>query len=353
MNKLDSKEYMKIANLVKSENELSVFSVINSIMPGEIYVNDIDNPTAALISTSECNLIAGDSNDEFFNSEVSSVIDFWDQLTPDSKEWIDKIPNIHKNPFIKKYKRRHYVLSIDKFMECESTLKEGYVLEKVNLSLIRERALENSEKLLEWAENWVDDESFEKYGTGYYIHNNEVIVSWSLSDCSFDKKVAIGIQTAERYRKNGFGKIVVAATIKNCFAKGYEKIDWLCVDSNKGSIAIAEKLGFTYNNDYYSFTSFPPIENVKDISENEWHQWAEYLENASKTQDALIEDCLCCYIKSNDVEKTINIMSNMKNKKMTIDYIEFNRYIVKLQANGMCSNFANKAWKDFINENIV
>lgn len=348
MFKLKSKEFSKIAHLIKSKNELSVFSVINGVMPGEIFVNNIDNPTVTLIKTCECNLIAGDSNDVVFNSEISSELDFWDQLTPDTSEWIDIIPTIHKNPYVRKYKRRHYILSIDDFTECNMTLIDGFVIEKVDIGLLRQNSYENSEKLLEWVENWGDDAMFQKYGTGYFIHNGKVIVSWSLSDCSFDNKIAIGIHTDERYRKNGFGKIVVSATIKDCFAKGYETIDWLCVDSNKSSSIIAEKLGFKYNNDYYSFSSYPPIENLKDLSESEWHEWGEYLENASKTEDSLIWDCLYCYIKSNDVEKTINIMTTMEHKKIIIDYSRFKNYIVHLQHYGMCSNFSSQAWIDFL-----
>lgn len=99
MIKLKNNDLNKVTHLIKSQNEISVHSVINGDMPGEIYVNSIDNPTAALIKTCECNLIAGSSNDDNFNSEVSTVIDFWDQLTPDTSEWIDLIPTIHKNPF--------------------------------------------------------------------------------------------------------------------------------------------------------------------------------------------------------------------------------------------------------------
>ncbi len=352
MIKLDNKEFKKIAHLVKSEDELSVFSVINGEKPGEIYVNNSDNPTATLIKTSECNLVAGSPNDKVFNSEMSSELDFWDQLTPDSNEWIDKIPTIHKNNFIRKYKRRHYVLSSDDFVECHATLKEGYILEKVDISLLRQNQFENSERVLKWAEDWGDDEKFKKYGTGYLIRNDKTIVSWSLSDCSFEKTIVIGIHTDERYRKNGFGRIVVSAAIKDCFAKGYEKIDWLCVDSNKGSRAIAEKSGFTYSNYYYSFSSYAPIENLKDLSESEWYEWGEYLEDASKTEECLIWESLYAYINSNDVEKTINIMTTMKHKKITIDYLRFKNYIIRLQTYGMCSNFTKKAWIDLLNKNI-
>lgn len=350
--KLESKDYMKMAHLVKSQNELSVLSVINDIMPGEIYVNNIDNPTVALIKTCECNLIAGSPNNIVFNSQVSSELDFWDSLTPDSSEWFDKIPTIHKNQFIVKYKRRHYILSSNKFLKHDTNLLDEYVLEKVDLTLLRDKTFENSEKLLKWAEAWGCDETFKKYGTGYLIRNKNTIVSWSLSDCSFKNKIAIGIHTDERYRKKGFGKIVVSATIEDCFAKGYEVIEWLCVDFNKGSKAIAEKLGFICDNTYFSFSSYPPVENLIDLSESEWQEWGEYLENASKTEDRLTWECLYAYIKSNNVEKTINIMTALKHKKITIDYPRFKRYIIILQTYGMCSNFIEKTWGSFLNENI-
>lgn len=352
MIELNSKDFKKIIPLVKSQDELSVFSVINGDKPGEIYVNNIDNPTAALIQTSECNLLAGNPNDEDFNSEVSSELDFWDQLTPDSIEWTDKIPTIHENPFVRKYTRRHYVLTSDKFLECKTTLKEGYVLEKVNIPLLRENTFENSDKVLKWAEEWGDDEKFEKYGVGFLIRNDKTIVSWSLSDCSFENKIAIGIHTDERYRKNGFGKIVASTAVKECFAKGYQEIDWLCVDTNKGSRAVAEKLGFKYNNPYYSFTSYAPIENIEDLSEAEWYEWGEYLEEASKTKECLIYECLEAYVKANNVEKALHIIKLIKEHNMKINFLKFNKWINHLQGSGLCSNFSKKAWTDFINEQI-
>ncbi|EQB87882.1 GNAT superfamily N-acetyltransferase [Clostridium punense] len=352
MIKLNNNEFKKITQLVKLQDELSVFSVISGENPGDIYVNNADNPTVALIKTSECNLIAGSVDDEVFNSEIASELDFWEPLTPDSNEWLDKIPTVHKNSFVKKYKRRHYVLTKNEFIECKYTLGQGYILEKVNLSLLRKSTFENLEHVLEWAENFGDDENFEKYGSGYMIHNDKTIVSWSMSDCRFKKEIAIGIHTDDRYRKNGFAKIVVAATVKECFNKGYDKIHWLCVDSNKGSRAIAEKLGFKFVNHYYSFTSFPPIENLKDLSESEWHQWGEYLEAASKTEESLIWQCLFCYIKGNDVEKTIETMTIMTHKEIEIDYLRMRNWVDELQSYGMCSNFNKESWIDFCSENF-
>lgn len=350
--KLDKQEYEKVKQLIKSQNELSVFSVINGIMPGKVYVNRSHHPTVALIRTSECNLIAGSTSDKSFNDSVSSVLDFWDPITSDSIEWIREIPLIHKNKFVKQYKRRHYMLSIDDFIECDKELPDEYVLEKVNPYLLRNRNLENLDSLLEWVGNWENDEMFMQHGAGYFIHNNKMIVSWSLSDCSANDNIAIGIQTDERYRNRGFGKKVVSATIKHCFSRGYKSIEWLCVDSNKGSIAIAEKLGFKYKNEYYCFSSYPPIENLTDLSESEWYEWGEYLESASLEESSLIWECLYCYIKANDIEKTISIMTTMQNQGIALDYLAFSKFILSLKNYGMGSNFKKRTWTAFINEKI-
>ena len=349
MFKLSSDNYRKVIPFIQSQNELSVNSVLNDIMPGEVYVNNIDHPTAALIKTSECNLIAGSCDDSDFNSAISTVIDFWDQLTPDSDAWIDIIPAIHKNPFVKKYKRRHYTLTSDQFRECNRPINDDFILEKVDIDFLRHCNYENVENLLGWISNWGEDEVFQKYGVGNYIHNGKTIVSWSFSDCSYGNKIAIGIHTDESFRKNGFGQIVASVTAKACFAKGYETIEWLCVDTNKGSIAIAEKLGFSYSNSYHSFSSYPPIENIGDLSEAEWRDWGTYLENASHTIDTLLWDSLYCYIKANDINKTIGIMTALEQKKTPPDYSRFQSYITDLQSYGYCSNFQSQTWIDFIN----
>jgi len=57
IHKLPELNYSKIKQLVQSNNEISVFSVIDRIMPGEIYVNSTDNSTSALIKSPECNLV--------------------------------------------------------------------------------------------------------------------------------------------------------------------------------------------------------------------------------------------------------------------------------------------------------
>ncbi len=343
--KLEKEDYRKVISLIESNNELSVFSVIYGIMPGEIFVNHTDIPTAALIQTSECNLLAGSIDDIEFNSTISDELDFWDPITPDTYRWHAVIPGIHKNKFVRKYQRRHYNLSIENKLNIDCSLPDGYCIEPVIPANLRCSQYENSHKLLDWIENWGSDEAFNKYGAGCYIRKDNIIVSWSLSDCSFNKKIAIGVHTDERYRKMGLGIITVNETIKMCFSKGYESVDWLCVDINKGSIAIAEKLGFVLVCKYDSFTPYPPIENLTDLSETEWNEWGTYLENAATVETQLLAECLFAYIKANNINKANQILSIYREKNPIDSNI--NGFIQYLHTVGMAAKF-NDNWTDII-----
>lgn len=337
MYKLEQENFKKVISLIESNNELSVFSVVYGIIPGEIFVNDLNHPTSALIKTCECNLLAGNIGDVGPNFTISEEIDFWDPITPDTYQWNSVIPNAHTNKFVRKYQRRHYTLNIENKLNHISGLPEGYNLEPVIPANLRLNQYENSHKLLGWLENWGSDEAFIEHGAGCYVRKGNIIVSWSISDCSFQDKIAIGVHTDERYRKNGFGILAVNETIKMCFSKGFKSIDWLCTDINKGSIAIAEKLGFSLVCKYDSFTPYPPVENPADYSETEWNEWGTYFEDASKTEPQLLMECLFAYIRANNINKANELMlAHGEMSQINFDIKGFIQYLHKI---GMATNF--------------
>jgi hypothetical protein len=77
---LKKEEYGKVRHLVKNQNELSVFSVLDGEMPGEVKVNSEESPDAVLIQTSETILMAGSATLVDFNEEITGMLDFWDSV---------------------------------------------------------------------------------------------------------------------------------------------------------------------------------------------------------------------------------------------------------------------------------
>jgi len=360
---LMKEDYHKVAGLVRSRTELSVLSVISGIMPGVIYVNDKDDPTAALIIACECNYLAGTASDSRFNTSIKDVdeIGFWDQLTPDTDEWAEMIPEVHRNRFVRKYTRRNYILHKDDQRSTQITIPDGFVLEKAIPDDLREKSYINSDELLDVISNWGSDQNFMEYGGIWYIRKEDTIASWSMVDCYYEGKVEIGVHTDAGYRKMGLGRAAVTANINDCFGRGIESIGWHCTDINKGSIAIAEKTGFTLLNKYVSFTPYPPVENFLDLSEPEWNEWGEYFESVSGYEPELLPEQLYAYVKANNVGKTIKSVQAMMEAGKDARYRHlsiqdaFRRLLDSIgyfRSIGMCSNFSGKEWTEFTGEFI-
>lgn len=341
--KLDSKEYDRVQELIKSHlPELSVYSVIDGSMPGEIYVNDQEKPRSALIETPECNMLVGDATNSDFNAEVKKILDFWDQVTFDSEEWEKHIPEFHQNRFLRKYKRRDYALKELKYSDYQAKVPQGYQLGKIDPAQVSESQLENASDVLDWvANNWGSFENFNQNGAGFLIRNEDTIVSWSIADCISGKKMAIGVHTDDNYRRKGLGAIVVAAMVDYCLSNGIEEINWSCVDTNIGSIRIAEKVGFSKVQDYFSYTSYPPIENETDLSKDGWADWARYFEEMNQELPEFFFDASCCWAKANDVEGIINNLQQYSATgwKCSVDGLEQYDLFLRFKDNAKWNKF--------------
>lgn len=131
----------------------------------------------------------------------------------------------------------------------------------------------------------------------------------SLVDCIADNRIEIGVKTEKEYRAKGLGAITAAATVHASLLKGIDRIGWHCVDTNIGSIKIAEKLGFKLVKKYSSFTPFPPIENDTDLSKEQWGEWATYYTEMNKIQPYYFWQAAECWAKASKMKETIeNIM---------------------------------------------
>ena len=100
---------------------------------------------------------------------------------------------------------------------------------------------------------------------------------------------------------------------------------------------MAEKLGFALRQEYDSFTSYPPIENLRDLSEDEWNEWGSYLERASHTEPRLKTECVFAYIKANNIEKADEAAGSLT--RANREKLNLNGFICYLYADGMGARF--------------
>ncbi|WP_074109311.1 GNAT family N-acetyltransferase [Paenibacillus helianthi] len=134
-----------------------------------------------------------------------------------------------------------YTLTREEFTPAVLSLPEGYVLEMVDLKVLRHKNYVNADKIYDWVEAWGSDEHLDKAGCGCYIRYQDTIVSWSISDCYARDRIAVGIHTDSSYRKMGLANKAASAVVQSCFDKGYNIVEWLCVSTDVGSKAIAHR----------------------------------------------------------------------------------------------------------------
>ena len=99
------------------------------------------------------------------------------------------------------------------------------------------------------------------------------------------------------------------------------------------------------------YCSYLPTENPADISEEEWSEWAKYLEESSKQEQRLVNECLYSYIKANDVSKVIEVIKRLPQFGMKPEIKGYKGAIQYFQSFGLCSNFNTPEWLEFIDSN--
>jgi hypothetical protein len=133
----------------------------------------------------------------------------------------------------------------------------------------------------------------------------ETIASCCIADCVIDDKCELGISTDIQYRRRGLATLVVAAAVDHCLATGISNIGWHCLQSNRGSIAVAEKVGFQKTTAYFAHSSVLPTENAADMTVAEYQEWAEHYERFIPAHFAYGYDAARAWSLAGDAERAL------------------------------------------------
>ena len=90
-------------------------------------------------------------------------------------------------------------------------------------------------------------ENYRKLGIGTVICKEDIMISGASSYARYQDGIEIEIDTREEYRRKGFAYLCGAKLILECLKRNlYPSWD----AQNKGSVALAEKLGYHYSHTY-------------------------------------------------------------------------------------------------------
>ena len=275
---IKTEDYQKIRPLF---NELETFqpmctAVLNGIWPGQVWVDDPDEPRATLLLTflsgggaAWC-FLAGDPVSRDFNTTLNKTI-FTDKITGTDAgiflftcypaDWNGQLSLVGDPRQPAPMKRRHYVCRNLSYAWQEK-LPVGYTLCPLEIGLLQNKELQIPSQVKATLDKWksIRDARFQDYGF-IVIHENKV-VSWATVDfVSVGAGGDLGFETDPQHRRRGLGTVAAAAALEHGLACGLRAIHWTCAEDNIASLRTAEKLALEHERDYTMFLFVADVDN--------------------------------------------------------------------------------------------
>lgn len=240
-----------VKDLFSDWEETLIWSCLQGVM-GEIYGEYKDKPVSAMALLGDFCFFTGEVSEELIKFKPEQCEQDFIIMVPQNQEWGAAIEAVY-GADAKKVTRYAIKKEPDAFdkkylEQIVSSVPEGYSLQKIDASLY-EKCRSQA-----WAGDLVSqfracDEYVQK-GMGFVITKNGEIISGASSYSVYEGGIEIEIDTKEEYRRKGFALICGARLILECLDRGlYPSWD----AQNKGSVALAEKLGYHFSHEYVAY----------------------------------------------------------------------------------------------------
>ncbi|CAG7616342.1 GNAT family N-acetyltransferase [Paenibacillus allorhizosphaerae] len=234
---------------------------------GTIYVDHVEEPKSAVMNGIDFEMLfAGDPGNEDFNRTFGDMLERetisamkgrrvpYMNMYYESKQWKQAIQLvIASKQKLSTVKKRFYTMDSTSNVSPKQSLNENASLRLIDGSLLNDPSINNVDQVMQWIHvAWPSKERFLEKGIGYCIVEGNTIASWCLSLFVDSKHHELGLMTDEAYRRKGYAKAAASACARRCLDDG--KIPhWNCDDHNKGSIHVAESIGFKKEREYDVF----------------------------------------------------------------------------------------------------
>ena len=235
-------DYRKINHLVDRIRIEKVYplSILEGIQTGEIFVDDDEAPTAALMwhYCGFANILG--SYDENFIEETMKLMQ--DPLEGHSGRMALQTENdsrleemILRTPTVAKHER--YIFEFEGKKDIiphtlDAKLKE---ISHDNYELMKGRIIPSF--------SWSNQEEFIKNGFGYCLVEEGQMLACAFASGVSKEYVDIGVETAGECRGKGYGRIVAAEMVEEILRRGKTPV-WDCDISNEASMRLACSVGF-------------------------------------------------------------------------------------------------------------
>lgn len=267
---LDQTQYDRVRPIFqKLAHHLAVPSVLDGHTKGVVYVDNVEQPSAALCQCKQRFYLAGGPHhtgfiqglQALFKGDIPQAYSAITLYHDDSEQW--PVDSILEGLFPLHWQRNYYTLTSPEQIRQHS-LPDGMALRRIDAALMAETTLGGYDELAEELQSERESvEDFLQRSFGFCAVAGSEIASMVTSEFNSGTRTELGINTMADYRRKGAASALVSAFALEAFANGFTEIGWHCWTTNMASNNTALKSGFAYISDYPTyFAYFNPVDNL-------------------------------------------------------------------------------------------
>lgn len=224
----------------------SVAAVLNGSVPGRLWVDQPEGPTAILLDGPEGLYLGGQPSADEDYAALREMIPGWAYLYP-SADWQGHLDMALPHRHFLRHERLY--LAVDPRLAAKADLPKGLTLQPDPGGSL-----------------------------GHEILIDGVVAARTVEDLRVGSRIEIGVWTHPERRREGLANLVVKATLDYAAGAGVDLVGWHCLSSNRGSLAVAQKSGFQIISTYCAWSAKLPAENVGDLMPLDCRAFAEVFE---------------------------------------------------------------------------
>lgn len=253
--KTTKNELPNVETLFEGWDETMIWSCLQGVM-GEIYAAEEkmeeEEYKSAVAVLGAFAFFAGEPNRELVGYKPDSYQGDFVIMVPQNPEWEALIEECYPecNKKVERYalKKEPDVFDKEMLQKMIDALPEGYELKALDKAVFDET--KKTEWCCDWTAQYSNWATYQKLGLGAVILKDGQLVSGASSYTTYMDGIEIQVDTKEDYRRKGLAEICSAKLILACLERGiYPSWD----AQNKGSLALAEKLGYHYSHTYTAY----------------------------------------------------------------------------------------------------
>ena len=238
-----------ITNIFNNWNETIIWSCVQGVM-GEVHTNMAEDAAMAILG--DFAFFAGNPSKELIQFKPESCNNHFIIMVPQNDKWAKLIEKCYGDKAKKviryAFKKEPDIFDTEKLEKAVLNLADGYelkMIEEPEYNMCRD-----SSWAVDLVSQYKDYHTYEKLGLGVVVLNNGELVAGASSYSRYNGGIEIEIDTREDHRRKGLAYTCAAKLILECLKNGlYPSWD----AQNKWSVALAEKLGYHFSNEYTAY----------------------------------------------------------------------------------------------------